>query len=110
MKSSPQGEIAAYLDSLTPAARNDLVELDRLIVSWQPQLERRLWQSMGRSIIGYGQVDYRYASGRQGQWLVVGLTARQTGYSLYLWGFMTANPFSRSTNTSSDGSKSARVV
>ena len=57
MKSSPQGEIAAYLDSLTPAARNDLVELDRLIVSWQPQLERRLWQSMGRSIIGSGQVE-----------------------------------------------------
>ncbi len=54
--------------------------------------------------------EHHYAGGRQGQWFVIGLTARQTGYSLYFWGFVGANPSSRPSATGSGKSKSARVV
>lgn len=38
----------------------------------------------GDSIIGFGARRYRYASGREGDWFVVGLASRKNGISVYL--------------------------
>jgi len=38
----------------------------------------------GESIIGFGARHYRYASGREGDWFVVGLASRKSGISVYL--------------------------
>jgi len=38
----------------------------------------------GESIIGFGTRHYRYASGREGDWFVVGLASRKSGISVYL--------------------------
>ena len=41
---------------------------------------------MGRQIIGYGHVDYTYASGRKASWFTLGLAANKDSISVYAWG------------------------
>lgn len=38
----------------------------------------------GSSLIGFGKVDYKYASGREGEWLKIGFAPRKNALSLYL--------------------------
>jgi hypothetical protein len=48
------------------------------------QAEPRMW---GPSIIGFGSSHYEYASGRAGDWFVVGFSPRTQNLTLYLSGF-----------------------
>ena len=41
----------------------------------------RVW---GASIVGYGDMRYRYATGREGDWFLLGFSPRKTSLSLYL--------------------------
>ena len=41
----------------------------------------RMW---GASIVGYGDMRYRYATGREGDWFLLGFSPRKTSLSLYL--------------------------
>ena len=41
----------------------------------------RMW---GTSIVGYGTYDYKYASGRQGTWPLVGFSPRSRNLTLYI--------------------------
>ena len=41
----------------------------------------RMW---GASIVGYGEMRYRYATGREGEWFLLGFSPRKTSLSLYL--------------------------
>jgi hypothetical protein len=41
----------------------------------------RMW---GESIIGFGHWQYKYASGREGDWFVCGFSPRKTKISLYM--------------------------
>jgi hypothetical protein len=41
----------------------------------------RMW---GTSIVGFGTYDYKYASGREGSWPVVGFSPRSTNLSIYI--------------------------
>ncbi len=43
----------------------------------------RMW---GASIIGFGDVHYKYASGREGDWFKIGFSPRKANISLYLMG------------------------
>jgi hypothetical protein len=43
----------------------------------------KMW---GPSIVGYGTYTYKYASGREGNWMVVGFSPRKAALSLYLMG------------------------
>ena len=38
----------------------------------------------GPSIIGYGRYHYRYASGREGDWFLTGLSPRKRDLSIYV--------------------------
>ena len=42
--------------------------------------EPRLW---GTSIVGYGQMHYKYASGREGDWMQVAFSPRKANLTLY---------------------------
>ena len=75
-----------YLRQLEPSRRQTLKTLDRLIVKRYQGLAREMWHSMSYHIIGYGQVHYRYASGRQGDWFIIGLAAHKSYLSLYVCG------------------------
>jgi hypothetical protein len=43
--------------------------------------EPRMW---GESIIGLGEYHYKYASGREGDWFLVGLSPRKQNLTLYI--------------------------
>jgi len=42
----------------------------------------------GSSMIGFGDYRYKYASGREGDWFLVGFANRAQGLTLYLTGYM----------------------
>ncbi len=41
----------------------------------------RMW---GESIVGYGHYRYRYASGREGEWMLTGFSPRKSNLTVYL--------------------------
>lgn len=60
--------------------RKDAQTLDAMfrdITGWQP----KMW---GPTIIGYGQYDYTYDSGRSGTFLATGFSPRKANLSLYI--------------------------
>ena len=68
-----------YLDQLPEPRRSELKQLHRLITKTAPALKPKMWSGM----IGYGSYHYRYASGREGDWFVVGLSSRKDYISFY---------------------------
>ncbi len=73
--------VAAFLAGLDdPRARKDartLVALMKAATGARP----RMW---GPSIVGFGDLRYRYASGREGDWFLMGFSPRKQGLVLYL--------------------------
>lgn len=50
----------------------------------------RMW---GSSIVGYGQYHYKYASGREGDWALVGFSPRKQNLAVYIMpGFASFTP------------------
>ncbi len=44
-------------------------------------LEPKMW---GTSIVGFGDVHYKYESGREGDWFLVGFSPRKQNLTLYI--------------------------
>ncbi len=74
-------DVAAFLAGVEPAAKAaDAVVLDRLfqrVTGFRPVM----W---GPSIVGYGRYHYRYASGREGDFLATGFSPRKAAHSIYI--------------------------
>ncbi|MHA6796638.1 DUF1801 domain-containing protein [Pseudonocardia bannensis] len=70
----------AYIDALDEPRRSDIRELHELIRATVPQLE----PTMQFRMLGYGRYHYRYASGREGDWMLVGLASNKRYISLYV--------------------------
>jgi len=62
--------------------RNDAFE----ILEMMKQITKEKSKMWGSSIIGFGDVRYKYASGREGDWFKVGFSPRKANISLYLMG------------------------
>ena len=43
--------------------------------------EAAMW---GSSIVGFGEYSYKYASGREGEWMLVGFSPRKQNLTLYI--------------------------
>ena len=67
-------EVDRFLQQVVPERRRDeallLDPLFREVTGWTP----RLW---GSGIVGYGSYHYRYATGREGDWLATGFAPRK---------------------------------
>lgn len=66
----------------TEQKRKDAFE----ILEMMEQLTKEIPKMWGSSIIGFGDVRYKYASGREGDWFKVGFSPRKANISLYLMG------------------------
>ncbi|MDH5451986.1 MAG: DUF1801 domain-containing protein [Paracoccaceae bacterium] len=70
-----------YIATVQPAKRaaeaDILNRLFRDVTGFQPVM----W---GASIIGYGRYHYRYASGREGDFLATGFSPRKAAISIYI--------------------------
>lgn len=73
--------VEAFLDAVEPERRRaDARALDQLFreaTGYAP----RMW---GTSIVGYGRYAFRYASGREGEFLATGFSPRKANLSVYI--------------------------
>jgi hypothetical protein len=72
--------ITEYLAALPEVQRSDFQRLHRLIRKTAPSLK----PFVGLGGIGYGPLHVRYASGREVDWMVVGLNLRKRGLALHV--------------------------
>ena len=72
--------VAAFLADLPEERREFVQRVHDVVRRTAPQLTPALWGST----LGYGSYHYRYASGREGAWFVIGVASTKTGVSLYL--------------------------
>ena len=67
-----------FIATLEPKQQEDCRTLVRMLgeISGEPAV---LWGK----IIGFGSYRYKYASGREGDWMKIGFSPRKTQFSLY---------------------------
>ena len=76
-----EADVNAFLDAVeNPRRRADARQVLDLIqaVTGEPP---KMW---GSSIVGFGSYHYRYASGREGDWPVVGFSPRKQNLVIYI--------------------------
>lgn len=61
-----------------------LRRLDKLIRQSGPGLKPYLLETESMSGLGYGKYRYRYASGKEGDWCVIGLAVQKNNFCLYV--------------------------
>ncbi len=77
-KTTPQRTpIDEFLSTISEQRRTESQQLIQLMsnVSGEPPV---MW---GKSIIGFGAYHYKYASGREGDWMKVGFSPRKNAIS-----------------------------
>lgn len=68
-----------YIDSLEGERKAEIEKIDKLIRKTVPQLKPYMQSGM----LSYGTYKYKYASGKEGEWMVIGLSSRKNYISLY---------------------------
>lgn len=75
------GDVVAFLSDVANERRRTdalaLLEIVREVTGWEPVM----W---GTSIVGFGRYHYRYESGREGDWPIVGFSPRKSSLVLYI--------------------------
>lgn len=69
-----------YISKLEEPRKTEIEQLHKLIRKTAPSLE----PTMAFGMIGYGQFHYKYKSGREGEWMLVGLASQKNYISLYV--------------------------
>jgi hypothetical protein len=82
LKTKPTGaDVTAFLNGVADEQKRrdcfTLVEIMRAATGAEPQM----W---GDAIVGFGSQHYRYASGREGDWPIIGFSPRKQNLTLYL--------------------------
>lgn len=73
--------VAAYIDAIVnPQQRAEARVVDAMMRAATGE-EPAMW---GTGIVGYGSYRYVYASGRSGDWPLVGFAARKSALTLYI--------------------------
>jgi hypothetical protein len=74
-----------FLAALPADRRDTITTLHKAIRKAAPKLAPAIMSGMGPSpIIGYGKYHYKSASGREGDWFLIGLAAGKSNYSLHI--------------------------
>jgi hypothetical protein len=73
-----------YLASLPEDRRAVMSAVDAAIRKAAPKLDSAMMTGMGTPLIGYGKYRYKSASGREGDWFLIGLAAAKNYYSLHI--------------------------
>jgi len=76
-----KASVASFLDTITdPEVKKDtkvILKLMRDVTGKKPVM----W---GKSIVGFGDYHYTYASGREGDWFIVGFSPRKQNITIYI--------------------------
>ncbi len=72
--------VDAFVSAVTPDARREEAEAVVALVTRVTGVEPTMW---GPSIIGWGSLHYRYATGREGDTMKVGFSPRKAQLTFY---------------------------
>lgn len=75
---------AQYIASLPADRRDAILAVHAAIRKAVPKLTPEIMMGMGSPLIGYGKYRYKSASGREGDWFLIGLCAGKSYYSLHI--------------------------
>ena len=77
--------IDEFLAALPAERRDTMTTLHQAIRKAVPKLAPEIMSGMGPSpLIGYGKYRYKTASGREGDWFLIGLLPGKKDYSLHI--------------------------
>lgn len=76
-----KASVAAFLDKISDEQRRKDCQRVLKIMKEATGEEPRMW---GSSIVGFGTYKYRYASGQEGEWPIIGFSPRKTDLTLYI--------------------------
>lgn len=75
-----QASVSKFVEKLPPGVKEDtqkIIEMMTEITGHPP----KLW---GTSIIGFGSYSYTYASGKSGDWPIIGMSPRKQNLTVYI--------------------------
>ena len=73
--------VDAFIDAQPdPEVRKDL----RTIIKWMSGATKEKPEMWGSSIVGFGRIHLKYASGRELDWMLCGFSPRKANISIYL--------------------------
>ena len=73
----------SYIDGLEEPRRSELQQIHDFIRRTVPDLEPYMY---GEHLIGYGRYHYKYATGREGEASIIGMSSRKAYISVYATG------------------------
>ena len=73
--------VEGFLDSVKDPTRREDCRRVAAIMTKATGAPPRMW---GSAIVGFGDYRYRYASGREGDWFLVGFSPRKDNLTLYM--------------------------
>jgi len=75
--------VSAFIDKIADKTRREdclaVIDIMRAVTKEEP----KMW---GSSIGGFGRYHYKYASGREGEWMLTGFSPRKGDLTLYIMG------------------------
>lgn len=82
MKTRPtEQSVERYLEQIADEQQRADSRALSAIMAEVSGAEPRMW---GENIVGFGSYHYRYASGREGDWMLTGFAPRKQNLTLYL--------------------------
>lgn len=75
------GDVAGFLSAIEPERRRKDAEAILALMKRVTKHKPAMW---GTSIIGFGTYRYKYASGREGDWFLVGFSPRKQNLTVYI--------------------------
>lgn len=81
-KTKPTGEsVSAFIDKISDKTRREdclaVIDIMKDVTKEEPEM----W---GPSIIGFGRYRYKYAGGREAEWMMTGFSPRKGDLTLYI--------------------------
>ena len=82
LKTTPNdANVKAFIEQVTPESKKEdcftIMEMMQSLTGHEPQM----W---GPSIVGFGSYHYKYASGREGDFMRIGFSPRKQNRTLYI--------------------------
>lgn len=74
-------DVLAFISGIEHTRRRDDSYTLHELLGRVTEFEPRMW---GDSIVGYGQYHYKYASGREGDFLLTGFSPRKAAMTVYI--------------------------
>jgi hypothetical protein len=82
LKTKPNDQdVEAFLNSVEDEQKRQACFTIKAIMEQATGVEAKMW---GDSIVGFGSYHYKYASGREGDWMLTGFSPRKRNLTLYI--------------------------